>query len=87
MKQKKAILAIKELSPHFLNSDINWKLLKESQLKLDINLCPEIVNCWKTRDHRKQLRRALKIRTALPSVRQLWSLENKLNDCITPVTS
>ena len=54
--QKYAIMQIKDIHPHFLNDEIDWVLLKECQDQLNVNECPEIKNCWKTRDHRKLIR-------------------------------
>ena len=84
---KKALLVINDLNPHFLNQQIDWVLLKEIQDCLNINDCPEIQNCWRTRDHNKLIRQAKKIDAQPPRVREVLDLSHKLNDCICPQIS
>lgn len=82
---RKAVMVVRDLVPHMLNDQVDWMLLKEGQDTLNVNDCPEIRICWKTRDHRKTIRNADKITAQLPSLRSLWELDEKLNDCIYPV--
>lgn len=82
---RKAVLIINDLAPHMLNDKIDWILLKECQDTLNVNDCPEIKICWKTRDHRKTIRNADKIKAVPPSMRSLFDQPEKLNDCIYPV--